>query len=1418
MSRVCRRRRNDVSVSVTRSRDRGWGFTLATVALALTAILGGPVVGHAQITVDGTLGSAGALTGPNFTIGSGLGQIRGNNLFHSFGQFNVNNGETATFTGPSSIANILSRVTGGQQSLINGGIDSRSFMPNANFFLLNPSGIILGGGASFNVGGAIHLTTADYVKFSDGAKFFANPANASTLTVAEPAAFGFLGPTGPVSVQGSFLFFDPGQTLSLVGGDVQITGGTQLTAPGGRIQIASVASAGEITIADLGVSAGTRLGNVAISGGSVLDTSGDPAGTVVIRAGQLSLDGSFIVANTGDVDGAPVGVDLGAQDGIVLTNGAVVATGTFGLGRGGDLRVAASRVALDNGFLRTSAFGDGAGGDLSVAAADSVIISGGGAILTLNSSFGTGKGGNVTVSALNSITIAGKDEFGSASSLFSETDFAGPGGLLTISTPSLVLQDGGRIFSTAGGDGLGGGINISVGSLSLIGEATIASFTSATNPGGAITVDVTGAALLAGGGTAISSSNDLSQFPPGAILLTVGSLNMTDGALIQSGGQVGSQGGDITITAHGPITIASKSGISNQAFTADVGPIVISTPSLDINGGFISTAALNTGNAGNVMLNVGNLSLTGGGQIVSGSIGSGAQGAGGDITINATGTVTISGSSTESVLAALGPQFTDVFTNLNSGIFSTAVSLDPLAGAAGKVIMRTGVVTMTDGGQISVSTSSTGAGGEVRIVADTAATIAGASTGLFSTAESSGAAGQITVSAPTLSLTDGAKISVATSGAGNAGDIALNVNNFTLGSGARVDSSTSGTGQGGSLAVSGASSVSMAGPGSGLFSTTSSQDPAAGAAGSITVTTPALALTEGAEISVATTGAGNAGTLKLDVAGTLSVAGGATVTSSTSGSGQGGSLSVNAGSASLTGTGGGLFSTAESSGAAGQVTVSTPTLSLTDGAKISVATSGAGNAGDIALNVNNFTLGGGARVDSSTFGTGQGGSLAVSGASSVSMAGPRSGLFSTTSSQDPAAGAAGSITVVTPALALTEGAEISVATTGAGNAGTLKLDVAGSLSVAGGAVTSSTSGSGQGGSLTVSAGSASLTGTGGGLFSTAESSGAAGQITVFTPTLSLTDGAKISVATTGAGNAGDVALNVGTMSLASGARIDSSTSGTGKGGFITVNAPTGTFTMNAATLSSDTSNTGVGGDINIVAQAIELANGAKISASSTGTSEALAGTINIIFGSTFSMTDSNITTDSKSADGGNIWVTSTGSFLHVVDSGITTSVFTDVGNGGNILLGSQAHPLDFLILDGGAVRADAFKGHGGNITINADVYLNSGTPVTATSALSAPGTVNIQAHITNVSGALVQLPESVLHAAALLRASCSTRLAEGNTSSLVVAGREGVPPAPDGPLWSPLADLGSGSALSGMGEGPWERFPRLAVIRSGCVR
>jgi hypothetical protein len=115
-------------------------------------------------------------------------------------------------------------------------------------------------------------------------------------------------------------------------------------------------------------------------------------------------------------------------------------------------------------------------------------------------------------------------------------------------------------------------------------------------------------------------------------------------------------------------------------------------------------------------------------------------------------------------------------------------------------------------------------------------------------------------------------------------------------------------------------------------------------------------------------------------------------------------------------------------------------------------------------------------------------------------------------------------------------------------------------------------------------------------------------------------------------------------------------------------------------------------------------------------------------------------------------------------------------------------------LDDSQILANAFGGPGGNINVTADVFLvNSGgqSPtslagiVEASSALSTPGTINIEATVTDVSGTVAQLPEAPLQATELLRAACAARFAGGKASSLVLGGRDGLPLQPGGLLPSP---------------------------------
>jgi filamentous hemagglutinin family protein len=151
------------------SWNRGFLPSITSSMVLLLLVSGG--TSSAQVVLDGKFGSSGALTGPNYNITADLGKTRGNNLFQSFAQFNLASGEVATFSGPANIQNVLSRVTGGSPSSINGTI--RSDIAGANVFFINPSGIIFGPNAAVDVSGSFAASTANYLKLADGARFVA---------------------------------------------------------------------------------------------------------------------------------------------------------------------------------------------------------------------------------------------------------------------------------------------------------------------------------------------------------------------------------------------------------------------------------------------------------------------------------------------------------------------------------------------------------------------------------------------------------------------------------------------------------------------------------------------------------------------------------------------------------------------------------------------------------------------------------------------------------------------------------------------------------------------------------------------------------------------------------------------------------------------------------------------------------------------------------------------------------------------------------------------------------------------------------------------------------------------------------------------------------------------------------------------
>ena len=114
-----------ISTLTQRWIRENWQVALVGVLVAGSGLMAESNRAIAQsITFDGTLGSSAPLSGPNYVIPQSAGQTAGQNVFHSFGRFNLNNGETVQFQSGAGVRNILSRVTGGSRSSINGRIST----------------------------------------------------------------------------------------------------------------------------------------------------------------------------------------------------------------------------------------------------------------------------------------------------------------------------------------------------------------------------------------------------------------------------------------------------------------------------------------------------------------------------------------------------------------------------------------------------------------------------------------------------------------------------------------------------------------------------------------------------------------------------------------------------------------------------------------------------------------------------------------------------------------------------------------------------------------------------------------------------------------------------------------------------------------------------------------------------------------------------------------------------------------------------------------------------------------------------------------------------------------------------------------------------------------------------------------------
>jgi filamentous hemagglutinin family protein len=736
------------------------------------------------------------------------GTRAGNNLFHSLGDFNIGALDSARFqTGlvnplpDASVSNILARVTGGPSNLF-GNLNSATYYPSANLFLMNPAGFLFGPNATVNVGGMMTFTTADYMRLreldgSNAGIFHTDTAQTSILTSAPVAAFGFIG-SNPHSIDfiGGQLTVASGTGLALVGGDISLTPDSSvvpnvpssITAPGRPIQMTSVAGPGEVA-ADTGIPpVGMALGTVTLGQGSTLDTSynsgasliGDGSGGAIsICGGQFVATGATILTNPAFGSTGQGGAVTIVATGPASFNDSVIDTHSdVANGGGGAVSVSASDLTLQNTTIMTSVFGDsvtpvtGGGGAVTLAATVGSLSMTDSAIDT-SSSF-AGSGGAVTFTGTESVTMTRSNIHTDSSFPFSNDN--ANGGAVIVTAPVVSLGD--SFISTFVTGDVGTPITANSGAVTLTGITSVSLLRSSISTdsfetegnSGAVTITAPTVTMVGDPNNSIMGistgthnfSGDPNAGNAGDIVITATSTNVTftNFAHLESTadgpGGLGRRGGEIRI-----------SGAQNIL--------------LD-NGTFFLTTTNGQGHAGNIELVSPHVTIRGQSSLASDAFPPGSGSAG---TIKITGI--------ENIALESG---STLFTTANPGSL----------GSAGHIEFNTPQLTIVGGGRARSETFGPGPGGTITAQGvdgpAQSVLISDPGSGIFTNAHDTGTAGNIFVNANSVTIQNGGTLSAATSGTASSatgGTITVDAANTITMNSASITTSSTGVADAGSI-------------------------------------------------------------------------------------------------------------------------------------------------------------------------------------------------------------------------------------------------------------------------------------------------------------------------------------------------------------------------------------------------------------------------------------------------------------------------------------------------------------------------------------------------------------------------------------------------------------------------------------------
>lgn len=821
---------------------------LFTILSLSTYCLGNNYPSYAQINPDASLPTSSRITIESNTLKIEDGTRAGNNLFHSFINFSVPNGQEAFFNNQLDIQNIIGRVTGASISNINGALRANGA---ANLFLINPNGIIFGENASLNIGGSFVASTANGMQFGDRNFFLATNPDQSTptpLLTVNPSALLFsqqqaaaiqnnsrfgLGLTrlGDFNLDRVGLRVPDGKSLLLVGGDINLNG-AGLNAYEGRVELGAIASRGSVSLNNINGNFSLNFpndvarGKVTLSNGSSIDVWGGNGGGITIYARELNIsDRTRVVAGIQNKNGF-VGAQAGNIDLLVTDNITLERLGRVENSTGRDSTGNAGNVNINTGNLR--------------------FVTGGQIQADTN---GLGQGGSVNINASN-VTIDGV--LGKTSSgIFTRILNLGRGnaGNININTGNLSITNGGVLLTETGGQGDAGDVIINApdGTVKLAGGANPQ--TDGSDTASAILSSVSSSATGNGGDIYIRSREFLLL---GDELKRSGIKSA--GLFAGTGSPGAGNAGSVTIEARDRILFDGVkedgrragifSTINNQGNGKGGTVSLITSPEGSVtleNGSLIINSNFGQGNAGDINISTGSFSMNNNSLLLSQSNGRGNTG-----TMNITATNRI------------------IFDNESfafNGMLSRGI------GNAQDIRVNTGEFILKNGSALSASTSGQGNAGNIFVNARVGATFDNGNLSARINETGRGQGGNITITTGNngdggfINFLNKGALTVQVAGEGKAGSINIATGSLRLDNESTFIAATRGKGDGGQININAKDSVEISDRSRILNNV---DDIAVGNGGDIRITTGKLSVSDRSEVNVSSGKGGRAGNINID--------------------------------------------------------------------------------------------------------------------------------------------------------------------------------------------------------------------------------------------------------------------------------------------------------------------------------------------------------------------------------------------------------------------------------------------------------------------------------------------------------------------------------------------------------------------------